>query len=367
MKGTKVKISTLNVRRRGIYLFATTAVLTALVAGVSSPAGAGAGLSDPIATGLAGPLQIAVGTDGTIYVGQAFAGLLSSIDNKGQHILAAVEGEVAGVAANGPGSVTFTSSIGGGPESPPTATNVSRLNRDGSTRVLGDLLTYEQTVNPDQHNSYGFQGLSAACAAMVPPEIGGGDPYPGLIDSHPYSVAIGERGRRFVADAAGNSILRVSESGEISTVAVLPAQPFIVNAGVAAGLGLPECTIGKAYNFEPVPTDVEVGADGMLYVTTLPGGPEDASLGARGSVYKVNPYSGAMARIATGFLGATNLALGRGTIYVSELFANRVSRVVNGGAQVVVSVNEPAGLEYANGKLYVSYNVFGDGSIATIG
>jgi hypothetical protein len=122
-----------------------------------------------------------------------------------------------------------------------------------------------------------------------------------------------------VADAAGNDILRVRADGTISTVAVLPPQPTVVTADAADALGLPDCAIGLTYNFEAVPTDVEVGRDGQLYVSLLPGGPEDPNLGARGSVYAVNPQTGATHQIATGFAGATNLALGPdGTIYVAE-------------------------------------------------
>ncbi len=54
-------------------------------------------------------------------------------------------------------------------------------------------------------------------------------------------------------------------------------------------------------------------------------------LGARGALWRVDPHSGAATRIAGGFLGATNLALGsHGTIYVAELFAGQVSVVKHG-------------------------------------
>jgi hypothetical protein len=80
-----------------------------------------------------------------------------------------------------------------------------------------------------------------------------------------------------------------------------------------------------------VPTDVEVGKDGYLYVTTLPGGPESPALGARGKLWKVNPYSGKAWVIASGFLGATNLAIGKnGEIYVAELFGGNISVVKHG-------------------------------------
>ena len=60
------------------------------------------------------------------------------------------------------------------------------------------------------------------------------------------------------------------------------------------------CTVGHKFYFEPVPTDVEVH-DGLLYVTTLPGGPEDPSLGARGKVYTVDPATGDVTKIGSGF------------------------------------------------------------------
>ena len=103
---------------------------------------------------------------------------------------------------------------------------------------------------------------------------------------------------------------------------------------MVAALGLPDCVVGVTYAFESVPTDVEVGRDGSLYVTTLPGGPESPVLGARGAVWKVNPWTGHARKVAGGFLGATNLAIGKhGTIYVAELFAGQISVVKNGSAK----------------------------------
>ena len=85
-------------------------------------------------------------------------------------------------------------------------------------------------------------------------------------------------------------MLKVGYGGTVSTAAVLPAgDPIVVSAELAAGVGFPACVAGFSCRFEPVPADVEEGGDGWLYVTSLPGGPEDASLGARGAVYRFNP------------------------------------------------------------------------------
>jgi sugar lactone lactonase YvrE len=121
------------------------------------------------------------------------------------------------------------------------------------------------------------------------------------------------------------------------------------------------------YNFEPVPTDVELGPDGLLYVTLLPGGPEDPSLGARGAVYSVDPDTGEVALVAGGFLGATDLAIAPdGRIYVAELFGDQISTVSGTGAQPFVEVRQPAAVEWADGTLFATINAFGNGSVVTI-
>ena len=170
----------------------------------------------------------------------------------------------------------------------------------------------------------------------------------------------------YVADAAGNAILKVSKKGKVSTYFVLRPQKAVVTAEAAALFGLPDCAIGATYAFEPVPTDVEVKRQGYLIVSMLPGGPEDASLGARGGVIRIGG-DGEYSNLASGFLGATNVAIGKGgRIYVAELFANRVSVLRDGVVKTVADVPSPAGVEYANGMLYVSTDVFANGSIVTI-
>jgi SMP-30/Gluconolactonase/LRE-like region len=116
----------------------------------------------------------------------------------------------------------------------------------------------------------------------------------------------------YVADAGANSVVSVDlGSGKTRTVAVLPPRPFkITTADTAtAAVGLPACVAGRTYAFEPVPTDVAVGPDGRLYVTSLPGGPEGPQLGARGAVFKVDPDNGRVKLVADGILSPSGLAL----------------------------------------------------------
>ena len=65
-------------RSRAICVVAGAAALALTV-----PASASGGVSDPIATGLAGPLQFDVGHVGQIYVGQSFAGVLTKVRPNG--------------------------------------------------------------------------------------------------------------------------------------------------------------------------------------------------------------------------------------------------------------------------------------------
>src|SRR5665647_2695236 len=135
--------------------------------------------------------------------------------------------------------------------------------------------------------------------------------YAGEIDSHPYALAV-VGNTAYVADAGMNAVLSVDlTTGAIDTLAVLPARPAEITAEAAAALGIPDCG-GLMYGFEGVPTDVEMGPDGWLYVSSLPGGPEDASLGARGAVFRVNPATGQAQVHVEGILSPTGIALDGG-------------------------------------------------------
>jgi hypothetical protein len=351
--------------RSRLLLAAVGAVALALVAPTSTPAQGRAVVSPPIVTGLAMPLQIDV-SNGTLYVTQA-TGLLTEVGRDGSTTDLASEppGEardLSGVAAGRKGIAYATTFF-----DPADREALLKLRKwDGSVRTVADLWAYEQHVNPDGDQTYGFLNLSKRCAAKVPAEVGG-EPYTGIVDAHPYAIANAWDGGWYVADAGMNAILHVSKWGKVRTAAVLPPQPVRITKAAAKANGLPKCTVGKTYAFEPVPTDVEVG-HGKLVVSLLPGGPEDPSLGARGAVYTVNPWSTTSRRIGSGFLGATNVAIGdHGEVYVAELFGNKVSKLGRHGRnRTVATLTNPASIEYSRGKLYVSYDVFANGSIAKI-
>ena len=244
------------------------------------------------------------------------------------------------------------------------------IKKAGRPDVVADLLAYETAKNPDQKNTYGL-APGTDCAdgrAWLGQMTGGPSTYTGIIDSHPYAVASLGHGSWAVADAGANAILRVSATGQVSTIAVLPPQKTTITQALLDSASVDEngdpvpvpdsakCLIGKSYGFEPVPTDVEVGPLGQMWVSTLPGGPEDPSLGARGSVYLVNPGSGWSFRLATGFAGATNLAVTPdGTTYVSEFFGGKITKVSLWGAKSTFkTVDSPLALEVQGPYVYAA-------------
>lgn len=351
--------------------FCAVSIAATLALGPAASAGAEAHeavVSPPIVSGLAGPLQFEV-SHGRILVGQSFSGTVSMIGTDGTVTDLFNDPGTDGVARGGFGSTVTTFTSGVGPGAPPGAVPQAELRlrtRSGRTLTIADLRAYEERRNPDRRQDYGFVGLSEECAAQLPPDMGI-LPYKGIVDSHPYAIAT-TFGGWYVADAGANDILFVSWLGTVHTVATLPPEPpVVVSAEAAEANQLPPCVVGASYVAEAVPTDVEIGRNGMLYVSALPGGPEDPSLGARGAVYTVNPWTRRVRRIGSGFAGAANLAVSpKGTVYVSELFGGQVSKLVNGRPVPIAMVDTPSGLEWADGKLYAGVGTFGPGQIVTI-
>jgi hypothetical protein len=203
-------------------------------------------------------------------VSQSFASVLTTIGHKTttNTPVPAIDGiDVSGDL------LLYTTRIGEPPD-PGFSATLSRLDKKRSSSVVADTWAYEQAANPDKVNSYGFTSISPTCAAQVPAEAGPAQ-YKGQLDSHPYGVAIA-KDRTYIADAGSNDILEVSRFGRVRAIAVLPPQPTVVTAEAAAANGLPACAIGLTYNFEPMPTDVEIGGRHVVcdHPARRPRGPE---------------------------------------------------------------------------------------------
>ena len=118
--------------------------------------------------------------------------------------------------------------------------------------------------------------------------------------------------------------------------------------------------VGGMYSGEPVPTDVEVGPDGALYVSSLPGFPEAPGSGA---VFRVDPATGEVERLYEGFSGAVDLAVDAdGSVYVVELYAGLLTKVEPDGTRSSVELDSPGAVEVdRDGAVYVTTGVFGPG------
>lgn len=330
--------------------FAATALLGGALAG--APAGAEedrAATTTTLARGLLSPLSVAVAADGTVYYSENFKGTLlaRSPGHMPRRLFQAGAGTEVGAVSERRGVVRFATTL---PEG--RGAYLKSIGRDGTVRTLADLAAHERRRNPDQGVRYGLRQVPDGC------DVPTGYPfrYTGVVESHPYGTAQ-SAGATYVADAAGNSVLRVGRDGTVSTVAVLPAVPVEVTPAVAEALELPACTAGATYFLEPVPTDVEVGPGGRLYVSSLPGGPEDGSTGAIGGVFRVDPRSGKVTRVAGGLVSATGVAVApSGDLYVAELFGGRIAKVKRGATRATTVYRAPmvAAVELHDGLLYAT-------------
>lgn len=313
-----------------------------------------------MATGLFSPLHLTVGSAESVRVSQDFAGILTRVEHDGDRhdVYTAKKGwEVAGADISD-GTTYFLESIGAGQGDPAALQGyLKSIDSGGDVATIANFADYERKHNPDGDQHYGFgsdasqQCLDEAGAMKDAPPAR----YTGTVDSHPYALAIW-KDTAYVADAGMNAILKVNlESGRISTVAVLPPRPLELTGSVAQSLGAPDCA-GFSYAFEPVPTDVETGPDGSLYVTSLPGGPEDPSLGARGAIFKVNPWTGDTELWQDHILSPTGLAVtDKGDVYVASLFGGEILKFnPQGQRSHFLTVNQPADVEFKDGDVFAT-------------
>ncbi|MCW2549518.1 MAG: hypothetical protein JWN96_3978 [Mycobacterium sp.] len=338
--------------KRAVMAAGGALVLAApLVAGCTTSTGETLTVSRTLSSSFVAPLQFAISPTSDVLVADSATSTLNQI-GKAHPIAAGPSaksgGDVAGVAIDPKTrAIAYTSSTGDH-----KTTRLTILSA-GHQPVVADLSGFEKTQNPDKINTYGTATRNS-CTVPALRQAHTPVSYTGLVDSHPYAVASLGGGSWAVADAGGNDILKVDPSGDVSLLSVLPPQPLKITAGIAKDNGLNPCLVGITYKFEPVPTDVEVGPQGRLLVTTLAGGPEGPQNGDPGSVYSI-ATNGAATRIAYGFAGATNLAVTpSGRIFVAQISSGLVAEVVNGRPRPVLFLPGIAGLEYANGGLYAS-------------
>ncbi len=155
------------------------------------------------------------------------------------------------------------------------------------------------------------------------------------VESNPYAV-LSRPNNQLVADAAGDSIIKVPRQGQTRLWARLPEQ-------------------GR--QLDPVPTSITKGPDGNVYVGGLGSG-----VPGNGGIFQFDG-SGELQASLYGFGGITGITVTpQGNIYVSELFADQGMGIPGQVTRVNMQTLEkkswpvpfPAGLVARGGNLYVS-------------
>lgn len=362
----------------------------ALVATMAAaPAQAHSRDPEVIASGLVGPLSLDAGKGKDLYVTQNFMGVLSKITKHGDvETVTSVSNpetqSLGGVAYHHGATYHLEADFGG--EMP--TSHVVKIDKRGERTVVSDnLWAHEMANNPDAGTRYGFVGLRGSCAAQLAdfeaafPEELQGTPflreYTGIVESNAYQLTVAKDGTIYVADAAANAILKVNRKGDVSTVAVLPTskvkfsaeleasyeerlEGFVAETGIEMNTDVPDCVVGRKFTHEPVPTDVQIGHRGYLYVSTLQGAAGEIL--PLSKVYRVNPVSGSTKVVAGGMHGATGLAIApNGQIFVAELFGGKVSVIKDKGrVRTVFEADSPSDVTVNGPWLYATTGVFGE-------
>lgn len=360
MKGSRSLIRTVLV----------TGAAAALTIGLA-PAASAQPDYEVVASGLDNPRHLQFDDDGVLYVAESGSGgdqacgpgpegaevcygttgAITAVDDGEQERV--VDGlpsaaEAGGGSATGPSDVApsgddllVTVGLGGDPASrdalPAEFADLGWLLRadpdDGTTEQFADIAGFEGESNPD---------------GTEPP------------DSNPNAV-IARGGGAVVVDAGGNSLLRVSGSGEVETIATFPGRDQPV--GIQLPDGPPPGTLIPS---QAVPTSVSARG-GSLFVGELTGFPF-AKGGAQ--VYRVR--DGETEVRATGLTNVMDVEAGPdGSLYVVELAtegllasppgsvpSGRLLSVARDGTVEVVADDLPApgGVAVRDGTAYVTTN-----------
>ena len=329
------------------------ALLATLVAALAGASGAGAVSTTVVMSGLDNPRGLAFGPEGALYVAEAGRG--------------------------GPGPCVF---LRGAPQCYGPTGAVSRLWRGEQERVATGLPSYGTAASTTGPHDISLQGRGGAyvtiglgleglprSALAVGDRFGwlvhvpasgrwrpvadiaayefAANPGGGPLDSNPYGL-LAEPGRRVVADAGANALLRVAANGTVSTLAVFAARPN-------------PTPIGPPF-VDSVPTAVAVGPDGAYYVSELTGVPFAAGFA---NIYRVVPGHAPTVEWS-GFTTVIDIAFGPdGSLYVLEhstgpvFFAlpGRLLKVAPDGTRTTVidGLTRPGSVAVGpDGALYVS-------------
>jgi hypothetical protein len=223
---------------------------------------------------------------------------------------------------------------------------VARPGRATRPAIVADLAAFEAAHNPDHGAGPGAKF---------------GNP---SIDSDPYAFTA-YRGGFAVVDAAANDLLWISPRGKISVLAVFPTQTVQLTRTIAREIGAPPSQ--RSISVQSVPSSVTVGPDGALYVGELTGRPYQPGTA---HIWRIVPAR-KISLYASGFTNISDLAFVGNNLLVLEIAARglldrrspgALIRVAPDGSRTVLAgagLIAPTGLAIGNGSIYISnYGVF---------
>lgn len=263
--------------------------------------------------------------------------------------------EIHGIAAVGAGNA-FVTTAGANLAEYGELYRVSR----GNARMVADLAAYERENDPDAYA--GIQWKDQACEAI--------DGFSAGPQNNPYNVVALSGGEALVADAAGNTVLSATTTGDIDWKAIFTPPTdengdWIVrwNAEDESGETIP-CYV------QPVPTSIAIDPDGYIYVGELTGAVAGEGLPVGISrVWKLPPgennltcseSSNDCQVLIDGLTSVIDLAIGPdGLLYVVEFdenswIASFVPGLAAGGTISAYNLNGELEREVASGLSFPS-------------
>lgn len=331
---------------------AVLALTLILPAPVSAPA-------TTIASGLDNPRGLAFATDGTLYVaesgtggtGPCFPGEVADVVCLGSTgaVTEISRGRQRRVMTGLPSIAAVNGSRAIGPSDVAVAAG-TRLVVTAGLAVLPAARDELPAAGQDAGWLLGSSRRGVTRIADIAGYAARTDPDGG----NPNSVVLTTQGA-VVADAAGNTLIRVARDGTASTLATFPSQL----ADAPPSTGMPP---GTKIPVQAVPTSVVVGPDGAFYVGQLTGFPYPLD---RASVFRVVPGQQPTV-VAGGFTTIADLAFDRrGSLYVLEMARNgllsgdptgALIKVRRDGTHQTLTTNliHPGGLVIRNHVAYVT-------------
>lgn len=212
--------------------------------------------------------------------------------------------------------------------------------------VLVNFAAFEAARNPDK-------GAGPGAKFGDPP-----------IDSDPYAFTP-YRGGFAVADAAGNDLLWINSKGAVSVLAVFPTQTEKLTKALDKQIGAPSTM--ASISVQAVPTSVVVGPDGALYVGELTGVPFEPG---SAHIWRIAPDK-ELSLYARGFTNISDLAFDGKNLLVLEIDSKGLLHPRASGALIRLAPNgtrtvlastglvDPTGLAVGSGSIYISnYGLF---------